>query len=169
MHSVIALLFSRTFGTRCGWEVRPTPRPPLPVTHCKGGWVGPQGRSGRAENLVPIGIRSRTVQPVVSHTDWATRPYNRNIRTWKSSETCHSNPPTPGGLSSCNWTRNQTTWDEVKRMHFHLHRVTLQADRPVLYKKKKNSLAVTHHSTYSVQLTLMGEGGRGVPLRILNL
>jgi len=36
---------------------------------------GPQGRSGRAENLVPTGIRSRTSQPVVSHyTDWATRP-----------------------------------------------------------------------------------------------
>jgi len=35
---------------------------------------GPQGRSGQAENLVPTGIRSRTVQPVVSHyTDWATR------------------------------------------------------------------------------------------------
>ena len=33
---------------------------------------GPQGRSGRAENLVPTGIRSRTVQPVVSrYTDWA--------------------------------------------------------------------------------------------------
>jgi len=31
---------------------------------------GPQGRSGRAENLIPTGIRSRTVQPVVSrHTD----------------------------------------------------------------------------------------------------
>ena len=29
-----------------------------------------QGRSGRAENLVPTGIRSRTVQPVVSrYTD----------------------------------------------------------------------------------------------------
>ena len=27
---------------------------------------GPQVRSGRAENLVPTGIRSRTVQPVVS-------------------------------------------------------------------------------------------------------
>ena len=27
---------------------------------------GPQGRSGRAENLVPTRIRSRTVQPVVS-------------------------------------------------------------------------------------------------------
>jgi len=26
---------------------------------------GPKGRSGRAENLVPTGIRSRTVQPVV--------------------------------------------------------------------------------------------------------
>jgi len=34
---------------------------------------GPQGRSGRAENVVPTGIRSRTVQPVVSrYTDWAT-------------------------------------------------------------------------------------------------
>jgi len=32
---------------------------------------GPQGRSGRAENFVPTGIRSRTVQPVVSrYTDW---------------------------------------------------------------------------------------------------
>ena len=36
---------------------------------------GLQGRSGRAENLVPTGIRSRTVQLVVSrYTDWATRP-----------------------------------------------------------------------------------------------
>ena len=36
---------------------------------------GPQGRPGRAENLVPTGIRTRTAQPVVSrYTDWATRP-----------------------------------------------------------------------------------------------
>jgi len=36
---------------------------------------GLQGRSGRAENLVPTGIRSRTVQPVVSrYTNWATGP-----------------------------------------------------------------------------------------------
>ena len=35
---------------------------------------GRQGRSGRAEYLVPTGIRSRTVQSVVSrYTDWATR------------------------------------------------------------------------------------------------
>ena len=34
---------------------------------------GPQGRSGWTENLVPTGIRSRTVLPVVSrYTDWAT-------------------------------------------------------------------------------------------------
>jgi len=40
---------------------------------------GPQGRSERAENLVPTGILSRTVQPVVSHyTDWATGPTNVN-------------------------------------------------------------------------------------------
>ena len=30
---------------------------------------GPQGRSGRAENFVPTGIRPRTVQPVVSRQD----------------------------------------------------------------------------------------------------
>jgi len=36
---------------------------------------GSQDRSGRAENLVPTGIRSRTVQSAVSRkTDWATRP-----------------------------------------------------------------------------------------------
>ena len=43
---------------------------------------GPQGRSGRAENLVPTGIRSRTVQPVVSrYTDWATQPTQRHTHT----------------------------------------------------------------------------------------
>jgi hypothetical protein len=36
---------------------------------------GPQGWPGRAENLIPTGIWSRTFQPVVSrYTDWATRP-----------------------------------------------------------------------------------------------
>ena len=35
---------------------------------------GPQGQSGRAENLVPTEIRSRTVRPVVSrYTEWSTR------------------------------------------------------------------------------------------------
>ena len=42
---------------------------------------GPQGRSGREENLVPTGIRSRAVQPVVSHyTDWATQPTKEYVR-----------------------------------------------------------------------------------------
>ena len=64
-------------GTKRGWVVSNTPRPhfipkkdPVPRRLC-----GPKSRSGRAENLVPTGIRSRTVQPVISHyTDWATRP-----------------------------------------------------------------------------------------------
>ena len=30
---------------------------------------GPQGRSGRTENLVPTGIRSRTVQPLAIPTE----------------------------------------------------------------------------------------------------
>jgi len=35
----------------------------------------PQGRSRRVENFVLSGIRSRTVQPVISrYTDWATWP-----------------------------------------------------------------------------------------------
>ena len=38
------------------------------------GLGGPQGRSGRAENLAPPGFDPRTVQPVVSrYTVWATR------------------------------------------------------------------------------------------------
>jgi len=38
---------------------------------------GPQDRSGRTEILVPTGIRSRTVQPVVSrYIDWATELTN---------------------------------------------------------------------------------------------
>ena len=40
----------------------------------------PQGRSGRAENLVPTGIRSWTIQPVVSrYSDLATRPTVREV------------------------------------------------------------------------------------------
>jgi len=43
---------------------------------------GPQGRYGRAENLVHTGIRSRTVLSVVSrYTDWATRPTYTYIHT----------------------------------------------------------------------------------------
>ena len=42
--------------------------------------AGPQGRSGRAENLAPPGFDPRTVQPVVSrYTDWATRPTLKTI------------------------------------------------------------------------------------------
>jgi len=56
-----------------------TPRPPLPRkrpgTHFTGGWAGPRAGLYGRKNLVPTGIRSRTVQPVVSlYTDWATRP-----------------------------------------------------------------------------------------------
>ena len=67
----IALLF-RDRGTRRGWVVSSTPRPHLtpgkdPVPILQG-----------AEYLVPTGIRSRTVQPVVSYyTDWSTGPTAR--------------------------------------------------------------------------------------------
>jgi len=52
---------------------------PVPIVRRLG---GPQGRSGRAEKLVLIGIRSRTVQPVVGlYTDWTTRPTTVNGTT----------------------------------------------------------------------------------------
>jgi len=74
----IALLFHDR-GTRREWVVSSTPRPhftPEKTRYRLYRWLGgPQGRSGRAGNLVPTEIRSRTVQSVVSrYTDWATRP-----------------------------------------------------------------------------------------------
>jgi len=74
----IALLFHGG-GTRRGWVVSSTPRPHftlgedlVPISQ-EAGWAA--GPVWRAKNLVPTGIRSRTVQPVVSrYTDWATRP-----------------------------------------------------------------------------------------------
>ena len=50
---------------------------------------GPQGRSGRAENLVPTGIRSRTVQPVVRrYIDWTTRPTHTHTHTHTHTCVC---------------------------------------------------------------------------------
>ena len=49
----------------------------------------PQGRSGRAENLVPSGIRPRTVQLVVSrYTDWATWPAWSIVLTYLLTPCC---------------------------------------------------------------------------------
>jgi len=46
---------------------------------------GPQGRSGQVENFIPTGIRSQTVQPIVSHcTDRATWPTNVRCRKPKT-------------------------------------------------------------------------------------
>jgi len=74
----IALLFHDR-GTRRGWVVSSTPGRTLPSGKTRYQFYrrlgGSQGRSERAENLVHIGIRSRTVQAVVSrYTDCAIRP-----------------------------------------------------------------------------------------------
>ena len=63
----IALLFHDR-GTRRVWVVSSTSRPHFTPGKSRYPFYrrlgGPQGRSGRAENLVPTAIRSRTVQPV---------------------------------------------------------------------------------------------------------
>jgi len=57
-------------GTRRGEWSAARPGPALPPVKTRYPFYrrlgGPQGRSGRAENLVPTGIQSRTVQPVRS-------------------------------------------------------------------------------------------------------
>ena len=64
--------------------VSTTPRPlyprERPGTHCTGGWVGPQGRSGRVRKISPPpGFDPRTVQPVASrYTDCAI-PTRRHL------------------------------------------------------------------------------------------
>jgi len=78
----IALLFHDR-DTRRWWVVNSTPRThftpgkdPVPILQ-EAGWVPGPVWTG-AENLVPTGIRSRTVQPVVSpYTEWATGPTYR--------------------------------------------------------------------------------------------
>ena len=69
----IALLFLDR-GTRLGEWSAARPGRTLPPGKTRYPFyrrlVWPQGRSGTAENLVPTGIRSGTVQPVVSlYTD----------------------------------------------------------------------------------------------------
>jgi len=74
---IALLLHDRS--TRRGWVVSSTPRPhftpgkdPVPIVQEAGWAAGPVWTGG---NLVSTGIRSRTVQPVVSrYTNWATRP-----------------------------------------------------------------------------------------------
>ena len=54
----------------------PAPQPPGKTWHPLYRRLGgPQGWSGCTENPVPTGIRSWTIQPIVSsYTNWATRP-----------------------------------------------------------------------------------------------
>jgi hypothetical protein len=73
----IALLFHDR-DTRRVWVVSSTPSRTLPPG--KNGYPfdrrlgGPQGRSGRAENLVPTGIRSRTLQLVAQSLNRLSYP-----------------------------------------------------------------------------------------------
>jgi len=50
---------------------------------------GPQGRSGRAENLVPTGIRSRTVQPVISRHTCNNTKCREKLTEYKMYAVCH--------------------------------------------------------------------------------
>jgi hypothetical protein len=88
----IALLFHDR-GTRRGEWSAARPGRTLPPAKTRYPFYrrlgGPRGRSGRAENLVPTGILSRTVQPLVSrYTDWATRPTGTGCSISKTVYRC---------------------------------------------------------------------------------
>ena len=78
----IALLFHDR-GTRSGWVVSSTPQPHLTPGKTQYPFYRrlgeSQGRSGRTENLVPTGIRSRTIQPVVQSLYRLSYPVHRHI------------------------------------------------------------------------------------------
>ena len=81
----IALIFHDR-GTRRGWVVSSTSRShftpgkdPILIVQ-EAGWV--QSRTGRAENLVPTGIRSQTVEPVVQSLYRLS--YRAHIYTWRN-------------------------------------------------------------------------------------
>ena len=120
----IALLFHDR-GTRRGWVVSSTPRRTLPPGKTRYPFYrrlgGPQGRSRRAENLVPTGTRSRTVQPVVSrYTDWATRPTHTHTHTHTqiyiylficaSGATLYYSSKPPAGGHSCILVSSPLKW-----------------------------------------------------------
>jgi hypothetical protein len=72
-----------------------------PGTHCTGGWVDPQGRSGQVWNIsTPRGFDPLTVQSVASrYTDWATRPTETldtywNVRGFTSCDRICRTPAT---------------------------------------------------------------------------
>jgi len=120
----IALLF-HDCGTRRGW-----------VASRRLG--GPQGRSGRAENLVATGIRSRTVQPVVGrYTDLATRLPDTAVQNF--------NQQTFNYLGKI--TTNQNYIQEEIKSRLNLWMLLPQSDvLPVVILKKKVELNLKNHN-----------------------
>ena len=79
--SMTATLEGAEWSAACPGRTLPPGKTRYPLYRRLG---GPQGLSGQAENLVLIGIRSRTVQPVVSrHTDRATGPTMYVVQNYK--------------------------------------------------------------------------------------
>jgi len=61
---MIATLEVGEWSAACPGRTLPRERP---GTHFTGGWVGPRAGLDGRKNLVPTGIQSQTVQPLVSH------------------------------------------------------------------------------------------------------
>ena len=84
---------------------------------------GPEGRSGWVENLVPTGIRSRTVQPIVSrYSDSATRPTHITIKLRHNSH-MESERHLADSILLRSSTYHLTSWSFVQDTWQHAHGV----------------------------------------------
>jgi len=98
---------------------------------------GPQGWSGRAENLFPTGIRPRTVQPVVSRSFYINTRYftnNNSVEQWLPLE--------------CN---KSTASKEMPRILWNLQvRYDVNVNQPFIYVLS-NMTPVCKPSSYFLQ------------------
>jgi len=103
---------------------------------------GPQGWSGRSKYLVPTGIRSWTVQPVVScYTDWATWPtYKRNTYLFCLCNITYLGPRT--SIPPNSHTHSHT--------HTHTHTLSLTDSLTLTHT---HTLSHTHTHTLTLTLT----------------
>ena len=83
----IAVLFLGPQHSRWGWEISPTPRPPLPPLKTRYPLYRRlgrnQGRSRGTEILIPTGTRSRTVYPVAQSLYRLSYPAPIVLVIWK--------------------------------------------------------------------------------------
>ena len=120
---------------------------------------GPQDRSGWAENLVPTGIRSRTVQPVVSrYTYWANRPTIKEPHLVLSVQLRQGHPASTLPSHFFFIYRSSPPVDQGLLIHkvSGSHTTTQQSQKTLLveWSARRTDLYLTTHNTHNRQTSI---------------